>query len=471
MMLRPTSISIVLAVAAALGGCADPSAPAGPQDSAVSLRDGSRPSLDVDGSTAHDGPPGPGATETPCDVRAVLAERCEECHASPTRFGAPMPLLAPGDFTRPAISDPSRTVGELVLDRVHLEGGLRMPPPPRAALGAGELAALETWIARGSPAAEPGASCEVVAPTGPCVGPECLPCTPSATFTAHGATADEPFEVPPEGNPYRCFAFPSPFTASERAIAWAPILGDTRVLHHLILYRTRTPQAVGAMPCEAMPADAVGMMGWAPGAPNVVLPSDVGLELSSGGPDAGPEWIVLQAHYYNAAGLTDARDRSGFAVCASAEPRTHTAAVMTFGSVAIAIAPRSRAQEVAGLCPSSSTALLGGPLTVLASGPHMHARGRRFVVEVLRGGIELETMLDVDPFRFDDQRGYWHDPTFEIRPGDAVRTRCIYDNPDPEWVFYGERTEDEMCFDFAVVYPVSAIPERYARTCVTSLGL
>ncbi|MDQ3037453.1 MAG: hypothetical protein M3Y87_33975, partial [Myxococcota bacterium] len=312
-----------------------------------------------------------------------------------------------------------------------------------------------------------GTRCEIVPPRPePCVGPECLPCTPSHTLTARGATEGSPFEVPAEANAYRCFAVPSPFTASTRAIAWAPIVDDARVLHHLIAYRTATRQETGPVSCE-MPLDAVGLFGWAPGAPNVVLPDDVGLELSSG----GEEWLILQVHYGNAALHTDALDRSGFAACTTETPRAHTAGVMTFGSTSIAIAPRARAQEVAGLCPSSSTALLREPLHVLANGPHMHRRGRRFVVEILRGGWTAETVLDVDPFRFDDQRAYWHDPPYEIRPGDAVRTRCIYDNEDSSWAYYGERTEDEMCFDFAIVYPIDAIPAGYARTCVVALGL
>lgn len=460
-------LHLLLAVALSLAACDDTEAPA--DDAGVEPAADAAPTTDA-GPREDAGPPPDGAAPdpgTPCDVRELLSARCHECHSDPPRFGAPMPLVTPADFARPSISDPSRAVRELVRERAHRTDGTRMPPPPRDAVAGAELAALDAWIDAATPAAPEGTVCEdVPPPPGGCVGPDCLPCTPSHTFTAHGASLDAPFEVPTEANAYRCFAFPSPFAASSRATAWAPIVDDARVLHHLIVYRTRTRQTPGPVPCE-MPLDAVGLFGWAPGSPNVVLPDDVGLELSSG----AEEWLILQVHYWNVAGHTDARDRSGFAACTVDTPRALTAGVMTFGSTAIAIAPRARAQEVAGLCPSTGTALLREPLHVLANAPHMHGRGRRFVVEVLRGGWTSETVLDVDPFRFDDQRAYWHDPPYEIRPGDAVRTRCIYDNPDASWTYYGERTEDEMCFDFAIVYPIDAIPAGYPRTCLTTLGL
>ncbi len=460
-------LSILVAALALASACAADSAPAGPRDGAIRPTDGGgldARALPLDAGSADAALPDP---ETPCAIRSLLAANCQECHSDPPRFGAPMPLVRPEHLRAPAVSDAARSVGALALERVMRTDGSRMPPTPRDALDAAELAALSAWVGEGAPSAAPGTMCEPTPPPTECIGPECLPCTPTHSFRAYGASRDEPFDVPAaEGNAYRCFAFRSPFTGSDRAIAWAPIIGDARVLHHLILYRTRTPQAEGPMPCQ-MPLDAVGMLGWAPGTGNIELPADVGLELSSG---AGDEWLILQAHYWNVAGHTDARDRSGFAVCTVPTPRAATAGVLTLGTTSIAVPARARAYEASGTCPSTATALLREPLHVLADGPHMHARGRRFVIEVLRGGVTTETVLDVDPYRFEDQRAWWHDPPYVIRPGDAVRTRCIYDNPGAEPAYYGERSEDEMCFDFAVVYPIDAIPAGYARTCVLTLG-
>lgn len=458
------SALFLCAAALVLAACEDPASSAddaGPGADARAADSDSGPPRDA--GPVGDAGPDPG---TPCEIRELVQANCQECHSDPPRFGAPMPLVTPAQFRAPAASDPSRSVGDLALERVRRSDGSRMPPAPRDALSTEEISALDAWVAAGAMERTSAESC-APPPVTECIGPECLPCTPSVSVRAHGADPSMPFEVPAdESNAYRCFAFPSPFRGGMQAIAWAPVIGDARVVHHLLMYRTQTAQSPGPMPCE-MPLDAVGMLGWAPGTGNIVLPDDVGLETTSGGAE---EWLILQVHYYNVAGLKDARDQSGFSVCTVDTPRANTAGVLTLGSTSIAIPPRARAQEVAGLCPATSTALLREPLHVLADGPHMHQRGSRFMVEVLRGGFTPETVLDVDPYRFDDQRAWWHETPYVIRPGDAVRTRCIYDNPSEEWAYYGERTEDEMCFDFAIVYPIDAIPAGYARTCVLTLG-
>ena len=42
----------------------------------------------------------------PCDVAAVLATNCGECHTSPPKYGAPMPLADLDDLHAAAESDP-----------------------------------------------------------------------------------------------------------------------------------------------------------------------------------------------------------------------------------------------------------------------------------------------------------------------------------------------------------------------------
>lgn len=400
----------------------------------------------------------------PCEVSDVIGRRCIRCHAEDPMFGAPMSLTSAADF-----AEPSRTPGESVavraLDRISAEDDYRMPPASQDPLSAEDMAALEGWLRAGAPEME-DLSCTDEPPEPPCMDPSCLPCEPSHTMLVHGDASDEPFHVPVGGNPYRCVAFPSPFGPDTHATAWAPIIDDDRVLHHWILYRTATPQEPGEHDCN-MPLDAVGVMGWAPGTQASVLPDDVGLELAQ---DEG-EWLILQMHYYNVAGYEDAFDRSGVAMCTSPR-REKTAGVLTLGSTAISLPPRIDT-TVTGLCPSTATLLLSEPLHVLANTPHMHEMGTRIKSEILRNGLEVRTptLVDVNPWSFDDQRTHWRDEPITINPGDAIRTRCEYANPNDDFVFFGERTEDEMCFNFALVYPLEAFPAGFARTCLTTLGL
>jgi len=268
--------------------------------------------------------------------------------------------------------------------------------------------------------------------------------------------------VPAQGadNLYECFTFKSPLTEPTQAIAWAPILDDERVVHHWILYRTPTPQVDGgAGPCN-MPGDAIFVSGWAPGGQNFLMPDDVGLEL--GGPD---DYFILQMHYHNAANYTDAVDRSGVALCTAEEPRPKTAGIVTLGSIGINIPAGAEGHEVSGTCPSWITSYLQEPLFAIASFPHMHQLGRSLSTVLLRGGDEAaaETLVDVPAFNFENQAFYPQDPSMTIMPGDALRTTCTYDNPGAQNVFFGEATEDEMCFNFVMVYPVEAIGQN--RQC------
>jgi hypothetical protein len=330
------------------------------------------------------------------------------------------------------------------------------PMPPSGALPEDDLATLQTWIAAGAPAGDAECGGSDTGDDGDPIGPDALPCEPAVEFVAHGPSGDDGFQVPAQGadNLYECFTFKSPFAVPTQATAWAPILDDDRVVHHWILYRTPTPQVDGGSgPCN-MPGDALFVSGWAPGGQNFVMPDDVGLEL--GGPD---DYFILQMHYHNSAHYTDAVDRSGVALCTIEEPRPKTAGIVTLGSIGINIPAGAEGHEVAGTCPSWITSYLQEPLFAISSFPHMHQLGRKLATEILRGGDEadIDMLVDVPAFNFENQVSYVHDPEMTIMPGDALRTTCTYDNPSAQNVFFGEATEDEMCFNFVMVYPIEAI--------------
>lgn len=429
--------------------------------------DGSTTGSDDAGPEGSPPPPPPSATGMPCGVAEVFGRHCLHCHVDPPRFGAPMPLVTWDHLHADGVSDGSRPVYELVAERIHDDED-PMPPPSRDPMPAEDVAVLDAWIASGAPMRPASESCEDTPPPPPPMNEEELPCEPSHEFLAHApGSADAPFEVPTDaGNLYQCFYFRNPFPTTTHATAWAPVIGDERTLHHWILFRSATPQEDGSTsPCN-MPADATFMMGWAPGAGGFVMPDDVGLEMRV----QQDEWLILQIHYWNVPGYDDVADRSGVKICSTDTPRENTAGVFTFGSPEITIPPRARDHDVVGNCPSFLTSLLSEPLNVLASWPHMHERGTRFQAEIIRPS-GTETLVDVGRWDFNAQLVYPHDPVVQINPGDAVRTTCTYDNPTSETVTFGERTEDEMCFNFAMVYPIDAIPSQVPRVCWDGGGI
>jgi len=384
----------------------------------------------------------------PCDVAEAFARNCQSCHAEATKFGAPMPLVTYQDTQAAAKSDGAKKVWELVGQRVA--DPLR-PMPPSGAMSEGDKAALLGWASAGAPAG--GANCApaVAAPSASDVGPAHLPCPAEeqATFVAHGADPASKFAVPVDaGNLNMCFTWRAPWKGETQATAFAPIIDDARVLHHWILFETSTPQTEGGFGNCKMPLDATFLTGWAPGGANRTMPPDIGLALPDG---TQGKWLILQMHYWNVARHADAQDRSGVALCTTkpGAPRPKTAVVATLGTLGIAIPPRASGHEVTGSC----TPELTEPAHVIGSGPHMHQRGKTIKTTVLRGGdpARAETLVDVGRWDFEGQTTYPSEMI--IQPGDVLKTSCTYDNPSNQRVFFGERTEDEMCFNFVTVWP------------------
>ena len=105
------------------------------------------------------------------------------------------------------------------------------------------------------------------------------------------------------------------------------------------------------------------------------------------------------------------------------------------------------------------------PVHIIGSFPHMHELGRTFRTEVTRAGSpNAQVLVDVPLWNFESQTMYPEETPFQFNPGDSIRTTCTYDNFTGAQVNFGERTEDEMCFNFVLLYPISMFNQ--GRTCV-----
>lgn len=396
----------------------------------------------------------------PCDVAEVLAKHCGSCHGEDVAFGAPMPLASYDDLRVPAISDPTRPVYEVVAERIESPSS---PMPPSGLMSAEDRSVIHDWIDADLPeGSEP--ECEGLPDDDPGGGADELPCEPSVTFLAHASNdADAPFAVPQVEDLYQCFTFDSPFTAGQHGTAWGPVIDDARVVHHWLLFRAPADFEAGSVAdCEGLLGQGADLlMGWAPGAESFVYPDDVGLGLP--GPD---EKVVLQLHYNNAAGHTDVLDRSGVAVCTTDTPREHTAGTVWLGRAPFVIPAQAQDHEIAGRCDTDGR--LAQPVNILASWPHMHEIGTRFETVLFPGGDEStpQTVVEVPQWNFDFQVYHRHEPAIEVQPGDVLRTACTYDNPYDFDVPFGEGTTDEMCFNFATVYPIDTFGTGTTRVCM-----
>jgi cytochrome c5 len=391
----------------------------------------------------------------PCDVDNAVRSKCQACHGSSTKFGAPMSLATYEDTQKAAVSDPSKMVWQMMQARIHSTTN-PMPPRGQTPLTDAELAALDRWF--GTNAAAGSAQCtNLVAPgdLGALSGPAYLPCTPNRTFNAHASGSTNEFSVPATySNSYICFNFDRPFATNEQAIAWAPLIDNDQVIHHMILYGVASrPAADTSSSCYGPTLSGSMVAGWAPGGTNAVMDTDVGLNLDF------PAY-QLQIHYANNTGASTT-DSSGVGFCTTTTPRQNTAGIVTLGQSPFTIPAGANSYPVVGQCNNLSSDA-ATTMTVIATQPHMHLLGSGFRTEHL--GHDDLSNIPQGGWNFDAQRHYSILPRRQVLPGEQLRTTCYYDNPGASPVSFGPKTQDEMCYDFITVYPYAAAVRKCGPT-------
>lgn len=94
---------------------------------------------------------------------------------------------------------------------------------------------------------------------------------------------------------------------------------------------------------------------------------------------------------------------------------------------------------------------------VLSMLGHMHARGTSYAVDLLREGADPERVYEVPEWDGGYHPYYpyiknWAPGAFPVSTGDALRTRCVWDNYTDTHLGFPE----EMCTTVLVVYPLES---------------
>ena len=263
----------------------------------------------------------------------------------------------------------------------------------------------------------------------------------------------------PAGGKYRVAAgrelyanvtIPAPWgNAKVQALRFKPIVDNTKIIHHYILYG----------------GDQSFVDGWAPGQHGITMPPGVGLQLP-----AGP--YRLELHYSNRGGTAMEQDGSGVEVCVAKTPRPNVAAVHELGSMLINV-PAHGMQVLNSTCrPTVSK----GPVHLIEMNPHMHKTGVHAKALLKRAGGEQVVLHDA-PFSFDDQRKYilpedGSAPEILVHAGDSITTTCTFMNPNDRALRFGQFTEDEMCFFYVIAWPMGQLvngsrgPEGDPNACL-----
>jgi hypothetical protein len=412
---------------------------------------------------SHEGPDG-GAVASMCgavswtnDIQPIVQSRCQTCHVSPPLYGAPVPLLTYADTQGSAVEDP--LIPEYQMMSQKVTAGL-MPSggPP---LTADEVAMFQSWADAGAPQSPcPGMDAGIFD-----AGSDNVDAGFIDTSTANWQGTANAFIDSPTGgvdeNDYHCFSFKVNTGGSTvDAIQFAPIVDNARVLHHMILYRISPTTVVpsdyecfgGPTPNTTDPNTAL-LYGWAPGGQPYEFPPQTGMTVNDG------DQLVLQLHYHNFTGDPQI-DSSGIAMWWTTTLRQYAASTVAVGTVNFTLAQGQTAVQVAGTCSVDLSA--GQSVQIFGAFPHMHTYGTSITTTVTHAGATT-TLVDVNPWSFDNQHIYPVDSV--VTNGDSLLTTCTYNTTSaPGPVVYGETTEDEMCFDFLYVYPLT--PQTLPTSCL-----
>jgi hypothetical protein len=380
-----------------------------------------------------------------CKVKAVLDKNCVACHKTPAVGGAPFPLTTHAELTAAHPMKQGKKVYERVALRVHADlsdkEGLGVMPPGKP-MSAADIALIDQWAAAGAQAGENPSCAGGTTSTGDGGTPPTKAWPPAECdavykITSHGAGGiDTPNMAVPGRESHPQVAWDAPWgTEQVQAIAFRSITDNAAVLHHWIL--------------SARPGGMI--FGWAPGEEEIQgMQADVGMLMPT-----GPGSLNLDMHYYNTNGTKAEPDKSGVEVCVvkKAKFRKNNAGIATrLAPFAISIPPNAKGYEAKASC------TVGGsqPITLLNASPHAHKLAKRMIFTLKRKSGELITMHD-GPFMFGEQGTYELNPPLVVQPGDVINTTCVFDNPSNRTVTFGESTDNEMCFNFAMYYPSGAL--------------
>jgi hypothetical protein len=404
----------------------------------------------------------------------------------------------------------NKLVYKRIYERIHgLTGESPMPPyvPNKNPISEQDVAIIDGWLLQGAPS---GQQCAPVTPpgaggtssggttntggrinTGGSVGsggtapeddsglnhppPPDGDCT-NIDITARSDISGTPFIVPANTSElYQCFNYQIDLKGATQALSFRPLIQQVAgatdgspVIHHWLLYQATNMQTNGtSSPCLGFHPDGVLLAGWAPGAGDWNLPPTVGEEIGTGN-------FILEVHYNNYT-TQDQTDQSGVRVCLAKTPRPNVASISWLGndifganipgaSYTAAIPPQVRDYaNVKGKCAPN----LNMPVHILTSWPHMHKRGVRMSALINRVDGTQESLFDV-PFDFNNQLQY--ETPAVINPGDSITTTCTYTNVETYPIGFGERTIDEMCFNFTLAYPAHALVGGglHNNSCITA---
>ncbi len=404
------------------------------------------------------------------DVAPLIADRCTGCHV--VGGIAPFPLR-----TAKQISAKASLIAAAV------GSGIMPPWPPgrRSPTYVGQESRTLTAAQRATIVAWAKAGGELDGPARPPRGPERPEVRPGETLLdLRMPVAYRPSAANGASDDYRCFLV-DPKLERDVLVTSARIEpGQTRVVHHVILFRTPPSQIEAARELDAssrgpgwscfggtgLPSgdgdlvgslnDASWVAAWAPGSGGGRLPDGTGVPLPKG------SQLVLQVHYNLLNGRAPDRSRALLTIAPATTGLDPLRTMLLPAPVELACAKRERGPLCARtaalfelsrkygsasafvpaglllLCRGSAESprptpvstcdrRIAAPTTIRVAAGHMHLLGAAIRLELNPGTPRARVLLDIPRWDFHWQNAYTLARPVEAAPGDVVRVTCRFD--------------------------------------------
>jgi peroxiredoxin len=389
------------------------------------------------------------------DVLSILQNHCQQCHR-PGEVG-PFSLMTYKQAVKWASDIKDYTKDRKMPPWKPVEG---LPFHNERTLTAREIATLAAWVDGGTPE---GDSREA----------------PPAKELTDGwqlgkpdlvLTVPEEMTLGPSGKDvFRCFVLPTGLTEDKRVVAVEVRPGNKRIVHHSLNFwdssgraralekkeqdkAKKTPGAqdhgpgysvamgVGFLPD---PEKFGGVGGWAPGQRVRYLPAGYGHPLPRGAD------FILQLHYHRNGRTEKDRTSVGLYFAKSTGVKPYKSIIIRGNFWLIPAGnphyPTKGWTEVNEDCELHSVM------------PHMHMLGKKIKVTMTPPGGKPVTLVGIDDWDYNWQETYWLRQSIPVKKGTRFEVEAIYDNSDrnpnnpfdpPQFVRFGEQTDNEMCFVF-----------------------
>jgi peroxiredoxin len=399
------------------------------------------------------------------DVLPILQNQCQTCHR-PGESG-PFSLMKYSQAVNWA-ADLKDYTQKKIMPPWKLTAGVAFHHERR--LTDKEIATIADWADHGTPAGDPkDAPPERKFTDGWQLGTPDLVLTPSDEYVV-GPTGKDRF---------RCFVMPTGITKDEYVTAVEIRAGNSRIVHHLLLFidatggakklqdaaeakkPAKTDDHAGQSEEDRGPGYSVGMgigivpqgglSGWSPGITPRFLPESTGFYLPKNSD------VVMQVHYHRDGRLEKDRTKIGLHFAKKPVENVYASGVIAGGKGTgllrnfFMIPAGDEAFKLSGERYATKD------FTLYTISPHMHLVGKSIKLTMFPPDGKAKTLLAIDQWDYNWQDIYSLKEPIHVKAGTRFQVDAVYDNSSknpmnpsnpPRLVTFGEQTTNEMCFVF-----------------------